>query len=195
MTLRISTPTRPTLIRFIYAFVGFCFCISTAIADTSLSGATIERWIASQDALEKWGDEHQETISKYEDQLPAMENPMDISARDMLKPLKAAGLYDEAQDLVKKYDFPSLENWAETTLKITRTAAAIELEKHPDAFDTSQLETLAQSPQITEEQKAMIQQTIKQSQSIMMQLKDGSSDADKAAVRPYLKQISGLMEN
>ncbi len=155
----------------------------------------IDNWIASQKALQAWGDKHEAEIAKYEEQIDMTQvNPLDFSAETMLKPLKASGLYGQAEDIVTKHNFDNLEQWADLTIRITKIAASIEMEKAPGAFDTSEIEAMLGSGQIPPEQEAMMRQAIEQAKALRAQLSEGISQAERQAIQPYLPQIMQLME-
>ena len=185
-----------------FKFVVSAFTLSIALfsanclADQTapLSPKLIEQWISSQQAFEAWGKIHEDALSNYDSSVEDVQNPMSMSVDSMIKPLKAVGLYDSANELAKKNGFYGMEHWAETTLRITKAAAALELEAHPAMLDISKLKALANSPNIDPKQKKMLLKAIENNKSITEQLTSGSSSADKQAIAPYLKRINKLME-
>lgn len=167
---------------------------SSLFAETNLSAEVIEQWIASQKALEEWGHKHEETLTQYEEQADQGENPFLIEAETMIAPLKASGLHTQAENLIKKYGFESMLSWAETTLTITKAAAAIEFENSPEMFDADKLRAILNSGNLNEQQKAMLEQAIAHNQAMVESLK-AIDQEDKDAVRPYLEKIASLMDN
>ncbi len=186
--------TRSHILPLITAFMLLAYTAAASAQSGELTEAVISNWIASQQSLETWGEEHEDKIAEYEANMEQIDNPMAITADRMLQPLKAAGLYDDASKIVKQHDFSSLEAWAEATLRITKTAAALQFEAHPEAMDMSQLEAMINSPQISAEQKAMLTQAMEQNKAIIDQLVNGVSDKDKASVKPFLPKINALMD-
>ena len=79
------------------------------------------------------------------------------------------------------------------TIRITTAASAIELENNPKAMNTSELEALQSSSQLSPQQKALISQAINQNKTIAKQLIESTSDLDKEAVKPFLPRIHNLM--
>jgi len=163
-----------------------------------LTAQTIEHWLQSQSALEEWGknneDKFQSKAEQAEDsQIDDHRNPMDMSIESIIQPLKSAGLYDSAKTIVNKYRFNSLEDWADVTIRITTAAAVLEYESNPKAMDTTELEALQNSPQISPQQKKLITQAIEQNKAVIKQLLENTNDADKQAIKPFLKRIHQLM--
>ncbi len=191
-------PSHCSLITHMPALLTLLICLFTAqnaLAMQPLTPALIENWMASQKALQQWGAAHEDEIARYEEQVDMSEvNPMDFNAETMLKPLRASGLYSQAERIVKQHDFSSMESWANLTIRITKAAAAIEMEQTPDAFDMSQIKEMMASGEFTPEQEAMMQQAIDQSEMMRKQLVDDINPDDKNALRPYLNEIMRLME-
>ena len=163
-------------------------------APDTLNADNIERWLQSQQAFEKWGEKHIEILESSSEQNTEPENPMEMTIESLIAPLKLAGLYTSATQVASHYGFNNLEAWANITLRITKAAAAIEFESHPEMMDTSKLEALKNAPEINEQQKTMIIQAIEKNQLIVTQIISGTSPTDKQAVKPFLKRIHQLME-
>ncbi|MDX1451276.1 MAG: hypothetical protein R3183_01880 [Oleiphilaceae bacterium] len=177
-----------------------CLCASlffslSAAAASPLTGKQIENWIASQQALQQWGDANADKIARYEAEMDRTEvNPMDFSAETMLKPLRASGLYSDAESIVKKNGFKTLEEWANMTIRISKAAASIEMDQMPEAFDMAEMQAMMNSQEFSDEQRAMMQQAIDQANMMRKQFTEGITAEDKQAVRPYLQQIMQIME-
>jgi hypothetical protein len=166
-----------------------------AIAEpSSLTSKLIEGWMASQEELEHWGKKHEKALSQSELHEDKISNPMELTAHSMIEPLRKAKLLGSADKLVKKYGFSDMTQWANTTLKITKAAAAIELESEPGMMDTSKLEALKKNPKISTEQKEMIDKAIKQNNAMMAQIISDTSAEDKKTIKPFLEKILKLMD-
>ena len=163
-------------------------------AAPTLNTETVDRWIASQKAFSQWGEENQSTLQEYEAANDGPDNPLTLSVDDMLRPLKGSGLDQSAASLVKQYGFESLESWAETTLRITRAAAAIQVESQQGSLDTSKLEALKKSGKLSEQQKALVNRAISQNNSMLNYLKNEVSQEDKQAIAPHLNKLQALFE-
>jgi len=159
-----------------------------------LNADNIERWLQSQQAFEAWGEEHSERLESASEQTTEPKNPMDMTVESLIAPLKSANLYASANQFTKNYGFYNLESWASITLRITKAAAAIEFESHPEMMDTSRLEALKSAPEINEQQKTRLIQAIERNRLIVKQVISGTSSADKNAVKPFLNRIHQLME-
>ena len=184
--------------RLVIAFICL-LATSTTFAASQLTAPMIEQWIESQSAFAAWGEKNEQQLlsadnATTEQSTDAHQNPLDMSVSSLIQPLKSSGLYHSASELVKRYHFNSLEQWADITIRITSAAAAIELEKNPKALDISELEALQHSSQLPPEQKALITQAIKQNQAMVKQFFANTTDQDKQAVQPFLKRIHHLMD-
>lgn len=166
------------------------FTLSSYAMATPLTEKTIKQWMASQSALEKWGEQNEDLLEKHESKV---DTPEDLSAQSMIAPLKASGLYKEANKLVTQYGFDTIDEWADITLRITKAAAAIEFKNQPELTDMTELETLLKNPQISPEQKAMLTQAIQMNKSMVEKITSGTSEEDMKAVSPLLPEILELM--
>lgn len=173
----------------------FCFILinSSNVFATELSEQTIQSWIQSQNALEDWGRKHKSKLEATESS-SQLESPASITPESMIAPLKKAGLYKSANQVITQYGFSSIDEWASTTLRITNAAAAIEFEAHPEMLDSSQLETLRSTEGISPEHKQLLSKAIEQNQAMVKQILDSANSADIEAVRPHLEQILKMME-
>ena len=167
--------------------------IAYASQDTpALSPQLIKQWMTSQKALEEWGNQNEDKIQNTETKQPS--SPFDLDADSMITPLKDAGLYNEANKLVKNYGFTNIEQWANITLRITMAAAAIEISNQPELSDLSELTKLKNNPQISEQQREIIEQAITHNTQMVEQIKSATTPGDMSAVKPLLSDILKLME-
>lgn len=173
----------------------FILATTPAMAEElKLSEKIIQSWINSQSELEAWGQKHQARLEANETATSTIENPADMSPESMIAPLKAAGLYNDANQLVQALGFSNLEEWASVTLRITQAAAAIEIESNPEIMGNSQLEALRNATDINPEHMQMLTKAIEQNQAMVKQIIGSTSKADKDAIKPYLDRILRMME-
>ena len=180
------------IIRTIIAF-SLTLCMPLNAAEP-LTEELIDRWIDSQKAFNQWGETNQQALLDYEATTEGPDNPLIISAEEMLQPLKRTGLAGSATILVEKFGFGSLESWAEVTLRITRAAAAIQVETQQGSLDTSKLEALKASGKLSEQQKAVVSRAIKQNNAMLEYLEKQVSSTDKIAVKPHLSKLKALFD-
>ncbi|TNC82263.1 MAG: hypothetical protein C9356_04395 [Oleiphilus sp.] len=184
---------RTTTIALLY----FCllgFQAAGVSAEPALSEKLVRNWIDSQKAFAEWGDAHAERLSAYQGNVVTEGNPLAISASEMVRPLKETGLQSSAEQLLRRYGFNSLEEWANLTLRITQSAAALQVDQQKESLDSSKLEALAASGQLSQEQQEMVSRAIQQNQQMLDYLDNNVSEEDKAAIRPYLGDLQGLLE-
>lgn len=180
------------VIRIIITF-SLTLCMPLNAAEP-LTEELIERWVDSQKAFNQWGETNQQALLDYETTTEGPENPLIISAEEMLRPLKQTGLGRSATTLVAKFGFGSLESWAEITLRITRAAAAIQAETQQGSLDTSKLEALKASGKLSEQQKSVVSRAITQNNAMLEYLEQQVSSTDKAAVKPHLSKLKALFD-
>jgi len=183
-------------IRLILAItLGITLSTSLAIAEPKdLTRIQIEQWMTSQQPLEAWGKKHAQQLAKTETNTDEISSPMDMSVDSMVAPLKSAGLYASANKMIQEYGFEHMTEWAEVTLRITRAIAAIQFENQPEIMDTSELEALKNSPQVSKEQKAMLTQAIEKNKKMVQEIMSSASQSDKTAIKPFLPRIMKLMD-
>jgi len=163
-------------------------------APTDLKAELIENWISSQKKFEVWGEKNEKSLLASEDVTVKDANPLELSIESMIKPLKEAGLLDSANNLAKASGFDSIHHWAETTLRITKAAAAIEFESHPEMNDLSELEKLMNTPDMSKAQKAILTNAIEKNKAMVKQLTEGVSAFDKSIVKPFLTRIHQMID-
>ena len=189
-----KTPLHRAL--FYCALLCWLGLISTgSAAEQELNEALIDRWIASEQAFTKWGDQHQEILSAFEHQQPQSNNPLAISAEEMVRPIQETGLRASAETMLSEYGFDSLEDWASLTLRITKSAAALQVAEQKQSLDTSKLEALEKSGQLTKEQQAMVSRAIEQNQAMLNYLETSVSQQDIEAIRPFMEKLSTLLSH
>ena len=183
----------PRTLQTIALFLLFVFSLSST-AEVTLSGKVIENWIASQKTLQQWGDQHAKVLDKYDAEQKDVTNPAEMTVERMVKPLKASGLYDDAKAQIQKHGFSSPEEWAGVTLKIVKAAAVLQMPPEQLNMQMPDMSEMYNSPHISEEQKQMMKQVMEQSMAVMKNFSEGVTEADKAAVEPYLDRIERAME-
>ena len=164
-----------------------------SLAESSLSGTLIERWIASQEALATWGDQHEAALDAAGTDDDEFSNPFTVDPATLVAPLKKSGLYGEAKDLMSDFGFSSPESWAEATLDITRAAAALEFDKQPNMFDMSRLKQMLAQAELPPDHKRLLEKALAHNAAMIESLKAVSTD-DKNQIRPFLDQIGSLLE-
>ena len=163
--------------------------VSLASAEQPLTGKQIQQWLNSIDEIQKWA-EGQEALGDIPD---GPNDPFTVEA--MINQLKAANLYDEAEDVVEKSGFDSPEEWAEIQMRIVKAMISLEIEKENMNVDIqAQLDQIKNDPSIPPEQKEMMLNMMQSSMS-MMQSMSNASPADKAAIKPYLPQIREKLDS
>lgn len=171
-------------------------CLLASVQAETLNKPTIEKWLKAGPVLAEFGKKHQAELTKHEIQTDPMDMSENFKPERMLQPLKASGLYDEAEDLVEDYGFGSLEDWALTTGQIAKAYFALqagdEMQKMAPQME-AQMQQMMQDPSLTPEMKAMMQQSMNMGKS-MMKMAEDVPEADKKAIQPYLPQINHLFE-
>lgn len=158
----------------------------------ALDDKIIASWIDSQKKLAEWGDKNASEIARYELQAPRESNPLEISVADMLHPLKASGKLPEAQRIVQASGFKALEDWAQLTLRITKAAAAVQIEGNAEMMRSASLAARQQASQLSAGEKAILERAIKQNDEMVTYLQNEIPEDDKKAVRPHLEALGKL---
>lgn len=158
---------------------------SLAQAEQPLTPKIIEHWLSSTDSIQQWFDSYE----ALQDDSSEEDDEAEFTLEYMIGELKAAGAYNEAEDVVQKAGFDSLEQWGGIQIRIVKAAMSIEIEKgYASGEIQSHFDQIKNNPHISEEQKAaalnMIQSSIDMANSM-----SNASPADKAAIKPYLQQI------
>ncbi|OZG73889.1 hypothetical protein BTA51_08875 [Hahella sp. CCB-MM4] len=169
------------------AFCGLLFMFAgwMAHAEVALTEEVVDRWIKSQEAIMKWGEEHQEAL----DDLDHDGFPADVA--EFVAPLKKSGLYSEAEDVLEEYGFDTPEDWAGVTLRIMHAMGAVQMEAQASNFDAqAQIDQIKNDPNIPKEQKDAMLKMMEEGLAMMERAKNAPK-ADVEAIRP---QVGKLME-
>lgn len=163
---------------------------SIAQAEQPLTNQQIEQWLSSIDSIQKWAESNEAL------QDDPTQDPNDSFSADMLiNQLKAANLYDEAEDIIQENGFDSPEQWADIQMRIIKSMISLEIEKENINADVqAQLDQIKNNPSIPDEQKEMMMNMM-QSSMKMMESMSNASPADKAAIKPYIQQIRQKLDS
>lgn len=161
-----------------------------AHAEQPLNETVINNWLNSLDALEAWSKKHEEAFSKLED------NDQDngLSPEAMIAELKAAGLYSDAESLLRKNGFKSPEAWADVQVRIMKAAMSLQMEAEAQNTDIqAEIDKIKSNPDIPAEYKEQMIALMTSSQQMLKSLSNASAE-DKAAVKPHLEKILMRLE-
>ncbi|UZE96043.1 hypothetical protein [Alkalimarinus alittae] len=174
----------PSTILKSFAIAITLFIASAVHAEQPLTKQAIEKWLSSIDSIQAWSD----SVEVLQDD--SSDDAEDSFTVDgMLNQLKAANVYDEAEDVVQKGGFDSLEQFADIQIRIVKAMMSLEIDKgYAGGEIQAHLDQIKNNPHISEEQKAMAMNMI-QSSIDMAKSMANSSPADKAAIKPYIQQI------
>jgi len=172
------------------AIVLLLLIASFANAGQALTGKQVQQWLNSIDAIQQWA-EKQEGL---DDKMPENTNEM-FSAEAMVAQLKAAGLYNDAKNIIQDNGFDSPEQWADIQMKIIKAMISLEMDKeNVNAKEIqAQLDQIKNNPSIPAEQKEMMINMMQSSMSMMEQMSN-APEADKAALKPFLPQIKKKLD-
>ena len=166
-----------------------------------LTQAVLESWLNSQERLANWGDANAETLEAAEKLLPTPEkdaepdNPLALTAEQMLSPLERAGLYDQANQLMQEAGFVSIKDWAEITLRITRAAAALQFEASNAASSMKPLEEMLAHENLSDQQRSMLESAIARNQAMAAFLLNDVSIEDKRDIEPFLPMLEAFIDD
>lgn len=158
-----------------------------ASAAVALDEGLIDRWLKSQGELQAWAMEHREQLEPHE----SPDAWSDLQSTDnMLRSLKAAGLYEEAGDILEPHGFKAPEEWADATIRIIKAYLANELEGRDQEIETlrSEVAAMEQNSAIPEEQKAAVLQALRDNLA-MVDLVRTAPEEDRQAIQPHMEKI------
>lgn len=190
-TLPISI-ARHTAVKLTAALAALLISTFALAADT-LESKQIEQWIEAMPEMQAWGKKNEAALMEHQNR----ENLLPESTEEMVKPIKDAGLYDEAEALVKKYGFDSPEQFSDISLQLISAMASIKMAGE-DSVSLAELQKemesskaqLEASPLPAAQKQAMLNQ-MQQAQKMYERMQN-VPEADKAAVKPYMEQIEAV---
>ncbi len=166
---------------------------SFANAEQALTSKQIQQWLSSVDAIIQWS-EKQEALKEDEDD----DTETEFSVESMIKELKTAGLYDEAEKIIQDNGYDSPEQWVNIHIKIIRAAFALQMESKKDQINAqkmmAQLEEFKNNPSIPAEQKEVMINMMQSSFDNMQEMSK-APEADKEAIKPFLAQVKEKLED
>ncbi|GAA3954022.1 hypothetical protein [Allohahella marinimesophila] len=164
-------------------------------AKDKLEESEIKRWISAMPAMQAWGAENRAKLEQHQDKANVMPN----SAEAMVKPIKDAGLYDEAEKLVSKHGFDSPEDFSETSLQILSAYASVKMKEEMgqdvDAMYKQMQEAkkeLENSP-MSDQQKQMMSQQFAMAEQAYDAIKS-VPEADRKAIQPFMAEIDAATQ-
>lgn len=166
-----------------------------------LTEIVLESWLKSQEQLAIWGEANARALEKAEPRTPDLEqdvepdNPLALTAEQMLAPLERAGLYEEANQLMQDAGFASISDWAEITLRITRAAAALQFETSDTASSMKPLEEMLANEDLPDDQRSMLESAISRNQAMAAFLLNDVSTVDKRDIEPFLPKLEAFIND
>lgn len=177
-------------LNFKYLSIIFCFLHALPASATDLDTSNIEQWLRAQAAFIAWGDRHQKELNKYSPPQSATEQ---LDADAIIEPIKKAKLYDSAANVATSQGFKSLEEWAELSIKISKTAATIIMSQQPEALSDEKIQELQKDARIPQAQKKEMLRLMEQNLALSKKLREGVSENDQKALSPFLDDIRKTM--
>lgn len=176
--------------RFILTLTLTLFAAFASAAE--LTQKDVEQWLASAPELQTWLESQEHKL----EQAPAIDenlNDADI-LQQAVQQLKQVGVYEGLEQKVKAAKFEGVTQWLQLSQQISLAYMALIMEEQlgERAEIEEQLAQIA-AAQMPEESKEMMQAMLESSLA-MFDAIAAVSDADKAAVQPYLEQLTAQIE-
>ncbi|GAA3924643.1 hypothetical protein [Litoribacillus peritrichatus] len=174
--------------------VGMLFAIlfsSTVVAE-GLTDSLVQGWLNSQSAVERFGQQHDAQLDKYNADMENQSTPMAAFSQGVVA-LKQTGLYGKFEDIIDDYGFDSPEQWADVGGRIMSAFFAIEMGGRAAemAQMQQQMQAMMNNPNIPQEQKQMMANSMKQGMAMFEQAKK-APESDKKVVTKFLPQLRSL---
>lgn len=171
--------------------------VTGLVMAADLTKKDVERWLAHAPDLHSWVEQQENEFD--EDALPEDIFDQDAMAKYGVQQLKQAGLYGELDKRVKAAGYGSVEGWIIESQRISMAYMAITLEnENAKGEGGTKSEILAQKKELAllnmpEESKAMMEAMLDGALA-MLKTVESTTAADKAAVKPYFKEIGKLLD-
>ncbi|MAM88095.1 hypothetical protein [Allohahella sp. A8] len=166
-----------------------------AQAKDKLEEAEIKRWISAMPAMQAWGAENRAKLEQHQDPSNVMPN----SPEAMVKPIKEAGLYDEAEKLVSKHGFDSPEDFSETSLQILSAYASVKMKEEMGQDVDAMYQQMQDAKKelensgMSDQQKQMMAQQFAMAEQAYDAIK-AVPEADRKAIQPFMAEIDAATQ-
>lgn len=156
-----------------------------------LKDKDVAQWINAMQVLAPWLEEHETQFTAH---ITEPNNP-EVAFRESVIAIKSAGLYDELNDKVTKLGFDNVEQWSETTQKVTSAWMALEMASNESQIKIAkaQYEAMKINPDIPADQKAAMEKMMAPALS-MIRLAATATTGDKTAVKLHQKSLEAFFE-
>lgn len=157
-----------------------------------LTTKDVEQWLTSAPELQAWLEkqEHKlEQASAIDDNL----NDADI-LQQAIQQLKQVGVHDELEQRVKQAKYESVTQWLQQSQQISLAYMALVMQEQlGERSEIEQQLALIEAAEMPEDDKEMMRAMLNSSLA-MFDAIVAVSEADKAAVQPYLEQLTAQIE-
>lgn len=167
-----------------------------ASAADQLSGSQIKGFISSFPELKAMADKRRIDFEKDRDRRRASAQGFSPFSEGITR-LREAGAYGEANGIVRRHGFSSVEAWGGIADRILRAYIALSMQGQQGEMAAGMKDArsmIMNNPHMTEQQKAQALASINASMRSYKLIQEGNP-ADKAAILPYRAQLDALFDN
>lgn len=166
--------------------------MAIALPAQALTSAELSGWVTAMPEIKGWLDAHEDRLPE---QAATPGSSMDSVVQQGLEQLRAAGLYNEFDSLVRAKGFTDVERWSGITSEITRAYIAVEMDKEAASMNEmqAQLQQVRNMPGMPEEQRQAMVQMLESSLA-MFQEAQAAPVGDKELVRSRLEEVRNILD-
>lgn len=166
--------------------------MAAAVPAQALTTAELDTWIKGMPSIQTWLGNNEGRVPEVQ---PAPGTSLTEVYRQGVGQLKAAGLYEEFNSLVRGAGFNNAEHWASVTAEVSMAYMALEMEREEASVQElkAQLQQLQSMEGLPEAQRQAMVDML-QSSIAMVREVQSVPDADKNLVRARQQDIGRLMD-
>ena len=161
-----------------------------ALQAKALDDDSIDRWLASMEELQTWGQDQGE----LEDDDLRAEDPQDFDFERILA--ETAEEHDEIREIISRHGFDDAGEWSSVGGRIVHAMMAVQMEVSADMEREMEeaMRELEENPDIPEEQKEQFRRQMEQQMAQISSMFEDVSSEDKAAVERRKADIMAVLE-
>lgn len=156
----------------------------------ALDDAAIDRWLATMEELQAWGD-RQDELDEEDFQA---DDPQYFDFEQILA--ETAREHDEVREIIRRNGYNDVDQWSADGGRIFHAMMAVQMEVSPEMEQEMDqaIRELEENPNIPEEQKEQFRQQMEQQMERIAGMFADVPEEDRAAVERRMDDIMAVME-
>lgn len=174
----------------------FAILSSFNVMAADLNSQDVSRWLNSMQVIQPWLENHESNLDESISENINDSNDISAIYEETIAAMKREGIYDDLNVKVKKLGYDNVEEWVQTSQKVSFAWIALEMESQKSEIEVAkaQYEAMINDPNIPNEQKEMMKQTMSSAFQIL-DFANEIPEADKQAVKSHQTELRAYFDS